>query len=94
MGSFIACNVSSLQETEERQPMTATPVKTVIVGLVLFVCLIPGFILSLPPVPADAEHDTLDKRVYRTGVVTPMSVLAHAFLFVLLFGGWEYFTNK
>jgi hypothetical protein len=67
---------------------------SLIAATVLAVALFPGFLLTVPPLPKDATHDTLEKRVWRTGKVTLSSVLVHALIFMLAFGAVDYFILK
>ncbi len=57
-----------------------------LVGTALAALLFPGFILTLPPLPEDAEHRTMSSRVLFTGRVTYLSVVVHAVIFFVLFG--------
>jgi hypothetical protein len=51
-------------------------------GIILF----PGFILSLPPVPQDAAHPTLAKRIFFTGEVNGWNVLVHGIILLIIWG--------
>ncbi len=67
---------------------------SLLTATVLAVLLFPGFLVTLPPLPQDSTHDTIEKRVVRTGVVTKKSVAVHALIFFVVYGLIDYFVLR
>jgi hypothetical protein len=64
------------------------------VATALAVIVFPGLLLSIPPVPRDAEHNSLASRMFVTGKFTFASAAVHALVFFLLFGTYKTLMAK